>query len=115
MSKYTINAEDGLVYVDGRALRVDCSDLPDYFHAIQWDGEKGHIEYAADAQGRRLPNTHISSFAPYMYLVDRWTKQKNEKDAEAAAAKEKRDAENEAKRKAAIEAQKKSPKRKKVR
>jgi hypothetical protein len=76
MPRYTAIRTDNMVGVDGEFRVVDCASLPAYFHALQWYGDSdpayGEIEYATDDQGRRLPNTRFSDFAPYQYLVDAW-------------------------------------------
>ena len=70
--KVTIVQNDNVVYVDGVAYPVDCSSLPTYFRAIQWNGVSGEIEFDVDAKGRQLPNLKITDFSPYQYLVEMW-------------------------------------------
>lgn len=86
---------DNVVSVDGETQRVDCSALPDYFHAIQWYGGAsppyGEIEYAGDAQGRRMPNTRFSDIGPYQHLLDAWAAEK----ARVEAARQQQRAEQE--------------------
>lgn len=71
-----VEIKSGTVLVDGASRPVDCSALPSYFHALQWYGDSnppyGEIEYAADDQGKKMPNTRFSDFTPYQYLVDAW-------------------------------------------
>ena len=64
---------DSCVIVDGISALVDCSDLPAFIHAIQWnsDAARGHIEFARDNDGRRHPNMPITDFTAYGYLCDR--------------------------------------------
>lgn len=64
---------DSCVIVDGISASVDCSDLPAFIHAIQWNSDacRGHIEFAPDSDGRRHPNMPISDFTAYEYLCDR--------------------------------------------
>lgn len=76
-SRVTITRDDKQVYVDGVAREIAlCEQLPSYFHAIQWYGDRspayGEIEYAADAQGRKMPNTRFSDFSPYQAYVNAW-------------------------------------------
>lgn len=89
MPKVSIIRPDNTVYVDQIAMTVDCSHLPEYFHAIQWRGDLdqpfGEIEYAEDRQGRKLPNTRFADFTPYQYLVEGW---ETEKQRVAAAERE---------------------------
>lgn len=73
---------DSCVIVDGVAASVDCSELPAFIHAIQWnsDAGRGHIEFAPDSDGRRNPNMPITDFTAYGYLCDR------HREARASAA-----------------------------
>ena len=55
--KITIIKDDQAVYEDGDAvLGVDLSDLPDDFHALQWDGKVGEIEWKTPT-----PNQQVST------------------------------------------------------
>ena len=54
----TIIKDDQAVYEDGVAvIGIDLSDLPADLHALQWDGNKGHIEWKTVA----TPNQSVSS------------------------------------------------------
>jgi hypothetical protein len=74
--RITIIKSDNRVSVDGESRAVDCSQLPDYLHAVQWHGDAspawGEIEFAADPQGRKLPNLRFADFGGYEYLADAW-------------------------------------------
>jgi len=76
MARYTVIRDSNMVAVNGEYRVVDCSNLPSYFHALQWYGDApepyGEIEYAPDQQGRKMPNTQFSDFETYMWLVDAW-------------------------------------------
>lgn len=65
--RVTIIREDGFVAIDGRAFIVDLSDMPEDLHAVQWDGESGHVE----RQG--WMNQTINSIADFQAWIDRWT------------------------------------------
>lgn len=69
--KVTIVRPDNTVIVDGVARNIDCSALPAYLQAVQWDGEqaKGHLEFVQDGSGAFLLNQPILSFAQFDYLV----------------------------------------------
>lgn len=88
-SRLTVIRMEKQVYVDGEALEVDVTELPEYFAALQWypDGDPpyGEIEYAPDRNGRRLPNTRFNDIAPYKFLVDRHAERKVAVAAAAAA------------------------------
>lgn len=77
-SKISVVPDDKAVYVDGKSMQVDCSDLPTFIHAIQWDGKNGHIEFKSDGSGRRMPNITFTDFTPYQFLVDRWNRANDE-------------------------------------
>ena len=54
----TIIKDDQAVYEDGVAVfGIDLSDLPTDFHALQWDGKEGHIEWKTIT----TPNQSVSS------------------------------------------------------
>jgi hypothetical protein len=76
MAHYTVMNMSNMVGVNSEFRPVDCSSLPAYFHALQWYGDSsppyGEIEYGTDAQGKKMPNTRFSDFAPYQYLIDAW-------------------------------------------
>ena len=58
IAKYTVIKDDTAIYKDGKAIEgCDMSGLPDDFHALQWYGTKGHIEYSDEMKS----NLHISS------------------------------------------------------
>lgn len=83
MRKFTV-ACDGNVYVDGEGHTVDVSELPSFFHALQWDEKMGlgHVEYKEDEQGRRMPNHVIHDVSGYLYLLERWQVEKDRKERE---------------------------------
>jgi hypothetical protein len=76
--KLSIFPKEGIVAIDGVAVDVEVN-LPT-IHAIQWDGERGHIEYAPDATGERAANSEITSIAPYQVYIDLFKKQKKALD-----------------------------------
>lgn len=47
-------APDQKIVVDGRAIVSDKFTFPDDVHAVQWDGEKGHVEYKDSRPNARL-------------------------------------------------------------
>lgn len=58
--KLTIIREDGAVYQDGVPhLDLDLSFMPSNIHALQWNNDKGWIEYSEDSDGNRQPNDKI--------------------------------------------------------
>ena len=58
MAHYTVIKSDSAIYKDGDAIfECDMSGLPDDFHALQWDGSDGHIEYTDVLK----PNLVVSS------------------------------------------------------
>jgi hypothetical protein len=87
-SQITIVPDDGYVYVDGVALTVDMTELPEWIHAIQWNGktQRGHIEFKPDGKGQRHPNMPITDASAYHYLIDRWDIKRDEMQRGAAMA-----------------------------
>lgn len=82
---------DNQVTVDGESRTVDCSTLPANFHALQWYGLAGDVEYAmmvCEHCGTRSkkPNATITDLTPYQPYVDAWAAAKAKAEAEAAAA-----------------------------
>ena len=57
MAHTTVVKEDSTIYIDGEGIGgCDMSGLPDDFHALQWDGSNGHIEYTDET-----PNLTVTS------------------------------------------------------
>jgi hypothetical protein len=83
--RVTIIKDDDMVYVDGLPLRVDCSSLPERFHALQWYGTWGDVEMK-DSDGRHVDNIRIEDMSAYQRQIDAWTKEKAKFDAAQAAA-----------------------------
>jgi len=55
-SGYTVIKADTAIYKDGESIEgCDMSGLSEDFHALQWDGTNGHVEWV----GRH--NTSVSS------------------------------------------------------
>jgi len=58
MAHYTVIKSDTTIYKDGQAIfGCDMSGLPEDFHALQWYGSDGHIEYSDVLK----PNLIVSS------------------------------------------------------
>lgn len=68
--------------IDGIHQRVDCSDLPENFHALQWNNDAGEVEWKGNP---RPPNTTIQDLDDYQVYIDRWYAEKERVDAEYAA------------------------------
>lgn len=86
--RVVIIKEDNAVNVDGVKLHVDCSSLPADFHALQWYGNGGELEYSAqftDKGWTKKPNEIISDLTPYIPFVTAHAVEKARVEAEAAA------------------------------
>ena len=47
MAHYTVIKSDTAIYKDGvSVVGCDMTGLPSDFHALQWDGSNGHVEYS---------------------------------------------------------------------
>lgn len=75
MNRLTIIKVDNVVGIDGNFSTIDCSSLPENFHALQWNQNTsiGEVEWNGNP---RPPNTIITDLNDYQFLVDAW-KQKN--------------------------------------
>jgi hypothetical protein len=82
--KLTIIRPDGIVIVDGVALKVDCSTVATDIHAVQWNGQRGHIEYAVDDVGNKKLNDQIEDVAQFRPIIDSWNAAKAQADLRAA-------------------------------
>lgn len=84
MFRITIVPADKLIIVDGVALHFDFP-APQNLHAIQWDGQQGHMEWKDDFNWP-LPAADTTAFedevAPYVAL---WQAEKERLELESAA------------------------------
>ena len=87
MPRVTVVPADKLMIVDGLALTFNFS-APKGMHALQWDGEQGHIEWqGSDDEPPHNEPLEAASYADQVAsYVDLWTKEKTRLDNEAAAA-----------------------------
>lgn len=89
--RVTIVKDDNAVIVNGERHTVDCSSLPADFHALQWDGEHGEVEFMptrcthCGARSKK-GNAILSDVTPYQPYIDAWHAAKAVADAEKAAA-----------------------------
>ena len=90
MAHITVIKSDKTIYEDGVAvLGCDMAGLADDFHALQWNGSEGHIEYTNPAK----PNLIVSSKAKmeselgvsYETLLSRRTTREAEMEADSIA------------------------------
>lgn len=84
--RVTIIKDDNAVIVNGERHTVACTDLPADFHALQWDGTSGEVEYRATrcehcSARSKKGNALISDLAPYQKYVDAWLAAKGAADA----------------------------------
>jgi hypothetical protein len=71
--RVTIIPPDGMVYVEGQALAVDCSSIDPSIHAIQWYDTIGEIEFKTDdTTNTRQPNAKITDISPFQHVIDLW-------------------------------------------
>ena len=78
MAQVTVMKSNPSVTLDGEKIKgVDLSDLPDNFHALQWNGSSGQIEHsqwntetgAIDYSIAVKPNDYVSSEAEIENLL----------------------------------------------
>lgn len=75
--RLTVIRDDNSVSVNGERHTVDCSTLPADFHALQWDGASGEVEYRmvkCDHCGGRSkePNLRVADITSYQPYIDAW-------------------------------------------
>lgn len=74
MIRMTIVKDDNIVGIDGIFYSVDCSHLPENFHALQWYGNEGEVEWKGIPKPQ---NTIINSLDDYMVYVSMWNDAKD--------------------------------------
>ena len=80
--RLTIIRDMGLVHIDGRGYdELDMTGVPEEIHALQWDGEKGEIEYASSD----IPNESVS-------VMPAWASSKSSEVYALLAADDKKEA-----------------------
>ena len=68
--KITIIPEDKTVIVDGvAASEIDMSGSDQHIHAIQWQDDKGEIEWKKSSP-TGIHNEEIFSFEPFEFILD---------------------------------------------
>ena len=90
MAYITVIKSDKAIYEDGVAvLGCDMAGLADDFHALQWNGSKGHIEYTTPTKSNLSINseTEIETEVgvSLTLLLERRTARKAEIEAESVA------------------------------
>lgn len=72
--KLTIIREDGAVYKDGFSyFGLDLSSVPQNVHALQWNEDKGWIEFVNESEFRRPPNEAITELPLWASeALDKW-------------------------------------------
>lgn len=85
--RLTIIKADNAVGIDGRFLTVDCSALPEKFHALQWEGPSEGVGGQGEAEwiGEPKPaNTQVKDLNKYYALIEAWHVEKTRIEAEMA-------------------------------
>lgn len=69
----TIIPADQVVLVNAIPARgISMSNIPNNVHAIQWNGESGHLELKDPTTGQMISNTPISSVDAYLPQITQW-------------------------------------------
>lgn len=74
----TVIAPDKLVLVNGEALKLNKFDFDECLHAIQFNGQGGHIEFQTEDGG--VSTAPVSAFEVQPY-VDAWNDERARLDA----------------------------------
>ena len=86
MPTVTVVPSDKLIIVDGEALVFDAPfAAPANLHALQWNGQRGHIEWTDDLNWPLEAEAYEEEVAPYVAL---WQAEKSLRDKAAAEAAE---------------------------
>lgn len=68
--KVTIVPNDEFIYLDGVAYHLPSVKKLTRFHAIQWDGEEGHVEYVQVKGEEFKPNERITTISSFQTYID---------------------------------------------
>jgi hypothetical protein len=83
--RLTIIPSDNTVVVDGRGATVNLAGYPalNGVHAIQWDGEQGHIEFKNSpfSTANFKTNERLAGIGAYQNIIDTWRQVVKEIDA----------------------------------
>lgn len=82
MARVTVVPADRLIIVDGYALCLDYTS-PDGMHALQWNGEGGHIEWKDGPNQPLQAADYDDQVAPFVIL---WQDEKARREQAAAEA-----------------------------
>ena len=84
MSTVSVVPSDKLIIVDGEAIVFDAPfAAPANLHALQWNGQQGHIEWTDDYNWPLEPEAYEEEVAPYVAL---WQAEKARREKVAAEA-----------------------------
>lgn len=76
--RITIIKDNGTVIIDGVGFRgIDMSSQPPSFHALQWYGDSGEIEYVDPDTGNHS-NQKTTDLSPFQPQIDGWNEKKYE-------------------------------------
>jgi hypothetical protein len=65
--RITVIPSDGAVYKDGVSYSgLTLSNVPSDVHALQWDTDKGWIEFVNESEFRRPPNEPITELPAWV-------------------------------------------------
>lgn len=70
-----VNEGQGLLTIgkDGKYFNhIECADLQNNIHAVQWDGTSGQVEYKDASTGEMTGNQSINDISGFQFAVDAW-------------------------------------------
>lgn len=71
MTKITIVFDDGAMYIDKKChIGLDMSSVPYGYHALQWNGTSGWVEFVPDENGTILPNQDINMLPEWVANIE---------------------------------------------
>ena len=68
--RLTIIKNDNTVVIDGFAVTIDCGSLSNGIHAVQWDQNRGWIEFSSDGFSPKAVNEEIDDVSRFQSLID---------------------------------------------
>jgi hypothetical protein len=68
--RLTIINDDGAVYIDGKSVIVDCSSVDPAIHAVQWNVDRGLIEFRGDGINPKPENEEIFDISRFQTVID---------------------------------------------
>ncbi len=71
--KLSIIRSDGVVVIDGVAYsKLDMSTIDEAIHAVQWNGDRGEVEFSETSEGEKPANQFIDNLDYFQGVIAAW-------------------------------------------